>query len=92
MSLWCISVQILYSVAIDRGCLLAHVGRWINSKWEWKLGWRRNLFVWENDHVAQLMGLLDNKKLVAEGESVVDNWFGGMMKKWVFLWNLLIIL
>jgi len=52
---------------------LAHVGRWINSKWEWKLGWRRNLFVWENDHVAQLMGLLDNKKLVAEGESVVDN-------------------
>ena len=42
----------LYSVAVNRGCILAHTGRWINSMWEWVLGWRRNLFVWEEDQVA----------------------------------------
>jgi len=30
------------------------------------------MFEWKEDQVAQLMGLLDYKKLVAERESVVD--------------------
>jgi len=51
----------LYLIAIDRGCSLVHVGRWNNGRWEWKQGWRRNLFVREEENfVVQLLLLLDN--------------------------------
>jgi len=52
---------ILYSVAANHGSTLLHARRWNNGKWEWKLGWKRNLFVWEKNQVIQLL-LLDTNQ------------------------------
>jgi len=64
----------LYSIDVDRGCSLVQAGSWNNGRWEWKLGWRRILFMWEENEVAQLLFLVDNKKVVEEGESGVESW------------------
>jgi hypothetical protein len=34
--------------------VIREMGRWYNNVWSWNLIWRRNLFQWEVDLVAQL--------------------------------------
>ena len=64
----------LYSIVAEHGSTLIHAGMWNNGRWEWKLGLRRNLFVWEENQVTQLLLLVENKKVDKEGESVIDSW------------------
>lgn len=44
-------------------CLNKHVkvseaGKWVGDTWEWEWGWRRNLFVWEEENLQMLQGIL----------------------------------
>jgi len=64
----------LFSVFLDVGCTLSQVGAWNDNYWSWKLGWRRALFMWEFSQVDKLSQLLDNKRLVEEGEGMVNKW------------------
>lgn len=47
------------------------MGKWRGESWEWGLNWRRDLFVWESDLVADLRGRLAQVTLVRE---VGDEW------------------
>ena len=64
----------LFSVSLDIGRTLPQVDVWRNNRWSWKMGWRRALFVWESSQVEQLLQLLDNKRLLKEGEGTTDKW------------------
>ena len=35
----------LFSVSLDVGRTLSHVGEWSDNCWLWKLGWRKVLYV-----------------------------------------------
>ena len=44
----------LYSLCRDKDELLECFGVWEEGEWNWKFGWRRNLFDWEKSQVGQL--------------------------------------
>ena len=44
----------LYSLCRDKDELLECCGVWEEGEWNWKFGWRRNLFDWEKSQVGQL--------------------------------------
>jgi len=64
----------LFSVSLDIGCTLSQVGVWRNNRWSWKMECIRALFVGESSQTEQLLQLLDNKRLLKEGEGTTDKW------------------
>jgi hypothetical protein len=46
------------------------MGRWEDGAWSWELGWRRELFVWENELLLVLRNVIDNFTLL----NVDDSW------------------
>jgi len=37
----------LYGLSLNKYNTLNQIGEWFGVSWNWKLDWRRNLFVWE---------------------------------------------
>ncbi|ESW22134.1 hypothetical protein PHAVU_005G130200, partial [Phaseolus vulgaris] len=64
----------LFSLSLSK--TVNRSGGWVNNRWTWKMGWRMNLFVWEENQVAHLLCLLDNKFVVRDVE---DMWIWGKM-------------
>jgi hypothetical protein len=48
----------LYGISVQQEALVCDVGRWENGVWLWGWLWRRNLFVWEENLMQQLLDLL----------------------------------
>jgi hypothetical protein len=46
------------------------LGEWRNDEWVWKFKWRRRLFTWEDDLLAQLMELIGHANL----SPLQDSW------------------
>jgi hypothetical protein len=60
----------LYSISISKDVKVADAGFRLNDNWRWALDWRRNLFVWEQDLVNELMLILNAVSVTA----AVDRW------------------
>jgi len=63
----------LYSLSLNKGQTVGEVGVWVNSKWRWNLGWRRNRFEWESAKEANLLMLL-NGAIMKENVKDVQVW------------------
>jgi hypothetical protein len=48
----------LFLISTQKECSVMEVGRWNSGRWEWSLLWRRNLFVWEEEHRSMLVNIL----------------------------------
>jgi len=48
----------LYSLSLNKGQNVGEVGEWTNSKWRWRLRWRRNRFEWKSPMEEELISLL----------------------------------
>lgn len=63
---WCGSISLaeqfkrLYTVSQQQHHLIVDVGCWDGERWQWELRWRRNMFLWETELVAELMGKLES--------------------------------
>ena len=44
----------LYSISMQKNFHISQMGNWHEGLWTWHLAWRRNLYGWENDEVANL--------------------------------------
>ena len=64
----------LFSLSLDSDRTISQVGVWNNNSCSWKLSWRRNLFVLESSLADLLLQVLDNKRLIREGENTIDKW------------------
>lgn len=51
---------------------MAKMGEWRNDVWCWNFVWRRGLFVWEEELLANLLDVLAGKVILA---GVDDSWF-----------------
>jgi hypothetical protein len=49
------------------------MGEWNNVWWYWDLKWRRKLFVWEKEHLMEMMGLLGEANLTRVADSWISN-------------------
>ena len=56
----------LYSISLDKGRKVGEVGIWEGEEWRWRLNWRRNRFVWEDQQEEQLIRSLVNTSLNRE--------------------------
>ncbi|GKV32262.1 hypothetical protein SLEP1_g40879 [Rubroshorea leprosula] len=54
----------LYSLSIGKDNKIPQMGEWLNSKWEWNLQWRRNLFSWETQQVGDLQKDIQDIRLI----------------------------
>jgi hypothetical protein len=57
-------------VSTQQNDVIREMGRWSNNVWTWKLNWRRNLFQWEADLVAQLESFINGTPILL----VDDSW------------------
>ncbi|GAU29821.1 hypothetical protein TSUD_223670 [Trifolium subterraneum] len=48
------------------------MGRWVEDLWHWEFSWRREFFVWEEDLLCQLKGMLSRVKLSVSDDSWVS--------------------
>lgn len=58
---------------LQEGCV-ANFGGWVDGVWSWRLVWRRNLFVWEEDLVRDLLLLL--QPLILNSDANRWEWVG----------------
>ncbi|MCH94887.1 hypothetical protein A2U01_0015856 [Trifolium medium] len=49
----------LFQVSQQRDSKVGEMGNWVNGEWKWDLLWRKELFVWEEDLLENLMGTLN---------------------------------
>jgi hypothetical protein len=52
---------------------IIRMGEWNNVWWYWDLKWRRKLFVWEKEHLMEMMGLLGEANLTRVADSWICN-------------------
>ncbi|KAK2406893.1 beta-amyrin 11-oxidase [Trifolium repens] len=48
----------LFGISTQKEALVSEMGSWENGVWRWGLLWRRIFFVWEEELVDELMGVL----------------------------------
>jgi hypothetical protein len=60
----------LFSVSTQQQEVIRDMGNWVNHEWIWNFHWRRNLFQWELDLVAQLEGLISGILILP----IEDSW------------------
>jgi hypothetical protein len=60
----------LFSISTLKEAKVAEAGSWVNDCWQWSLEWRRNLFVWEEDLLRELMTSLQGVSL----STLADKW------------------
>ncbi|GLT52165.1 hypothetical protein SLA2020_255190 [Shorea laevis] len=53
----------LFRISLDQEAVIADMGSWNQRKWEWEWRWRRNLFVWENELLQELINELQGISL-----------------------------
>ena len=61
----------LYSVSIMKEWHSAEFGYWTEDRWEWKLQWRRDLFVWDMTMQNEMLTILAEVNMQRE---VQDRW------------------
>jgi hypothetical protein len=60
----------LFSIASNQDVTISDLGAWLNNVWMWNFSWRRNLFVWEENQLQELIACL---RPVANS-TVQDSW------------------
>jgi hypothetical protein len=60
----------LFSVSTQQQEVISNMGSWSNNEWAWDLHWRRNLFQWELELLAQLKGIIKGTPIL----SIEDSW------------------
>ncbi|MCI04661.1 DUF4283 domain protein [Trifolium medium] len=60
----------LFSVSTQQHEVISDMGHWSSNDWIWNLNWRRNLFQWELDLVAQLERYIRDSPILL----VDDSW------------------
>lgn len=48
----------LFSISANQNALVPEAGFWEGDSWSWDFQWRRPLFVWEENLVTELFGIL----------------------------------
>jgi len=48
----------LYALSLDQGKTVEEVGRWEDGLWRWRLNWRRERYVWEENMEGELFSSL----------------------------------
>ncbi|MCI03235.1 hypothetical protein A2U01_0024271, partial [Trifolium medium] len=59
----------LFSLSNQKDSLVSEVGARHGDRWIWSFSWRRNLFQWEEDLVAQLLDALESVVLNMEDDT-----------------------
>jgi hypothetical protein len=59
----------LFSISTHKESCIDQVGEWGAAGWEWKLEWRRSLFVWEEELLTTLMNLIETIILSHQNDS-----------------------
>ena len=52
----------LFSISTQKNGFIAHMGSWHEGAWSWDLRWRRNLYVWEQEDIARLRQIIEQKQ------------------------------
>jgi hypothetical protein len=73
----------LFGISTLKLAKVAEAGYWANDCWHWSLEWRRNLFVWEEDLLRDLMATLQGAAL----SSRADRWVWSEAADGVFTVN-----
>jgi hypothetical protein len=73
----------LFSISTLKEAYVAEAGSWVNDCWCWSLGWRRNLLVWEEDLLREMMTCLQGVSL----SSTTDKWVWSEAADGVFTVN-----
>jgi len=69
----------LFSLSVSKEAKISFCGAWVNHVWVWDFSWRKGLFVWESEHVTQLLETVhlsspsinfDDKWVCNDGDSV----------------------
>jgi hypothetical protein len=53
-----VKFQRLFGISNQKSALVCEMGRWDGGGWRWELEWRRRFFVWEEELLGELMGVL----------------------------------
>lgn len=61
----------LNNISLMKEAKVEQMGMWRDGKWCWKFNWRRRLFVWEEELLANMMDILNLKTVKADVE---DGW------------------
>jgi hypothetical protein len=84
---WCGSLQLkevfprLYGVASNKCSVVNELGFWEGNEWKWNLGWRRPLFVWEEELEKYLISLIGG---ISFQRHRVDRWIWSVDKDGVY--------
>lgn len=62
----CVSFPRLFRIAINKQSKISEMGAWVGDCWCWKLEFRRNLYVWEEQEKEQLTNRLKSVCLCKE--------------------------
>lgn len=65
----------LFQISEQQNKVIEECGSWCEGKWEWDQKWRRNLFVWKNKLVGELLMIL---KSACPKEECCDDWCWGL--------------
>jgi hypothetical protein len=78
----------LFGSSVQQNEVIHNMGRWEDGIWRWELGWRRHFFVWENEQLIELRGVLDNITLSEAGDSWIwrPNVGEGFSVKSLYVW------
>ena len=65
---WCEGGQLkrvvprLFTISLQKNCLISQMGTWNDGAWSWNLRWRRILYDWELDDLQRLTRLIELNK------------------------------
>jgi hypothetical protein len=54
----CLTFPRLFKIALHPESSVKEMGEWVNESWHWRLEWRRNFLVWEEDLFLKLLELI----------------------------------
>jgi hypothetical protein len=63
----------LFGISTQKENLVCEVGCWVSGVWTWKLEWRRNFFVWEEELVHELMEVIEHANITLDEDRWVWN-------------------
>jgi hypothetical protein len=59
----------LFSISCQKENLISQVGGWTNDGWVWNLKWRRQLFIWEEELLSNLLNIIGSANLALHDDS-----------------------
>jgi hypothetical protein len=63
----------LFGISTQKENLVCDVGSWVSGVWTWKLEWRRNFFVWEEEILQDLLDVLNHVNITLDEDRWVWN-------------------